>query len=354
MKLAPKKVYFVLTERNPKEIADESRASWYPPVSTVPCQSYAFDDNGSLVEIRYAVGESSINPDKQSNRVTENSLKDIIISDGSISVKETEKALLEYLRSSVYNEANNYPSSGFKTKFKEVSQSEEADKLISSAKRAAEAEKVFFELSENQHRMKGVLRKLGVTGKEYPVKMMKGLTYVKKNPDEFIKLMANSQEVALAERIESIYVAEQTNIITYQLGKWSWEGAGEIIPVVKGENPHSYLAEWTFESKEGQGVWKRLNEVMNANSGKDTKTVSELPISKTHEVILEGLTAADLLDKGKKMKAIVYEGKQFKYTDLDGDVHAMGTKKDEAHDFINKTVKIKDELKRRIAATLED
>ncbi len=355
MKLAPKKVYFALTRRNPIKIADESRSGGVPPVTTIPSQSFAFEEDGSIIEIRYAVGEKSIYPDEQSNRVSDKSVKDIIFSDGFISVNSTEKSLIKYLRESVYNEANNYPNSGFKTKFKEYNQEHEADKMLSKERKKDEASQIFFELMENQHRAKGVLRKLGVTGNGFPVRMMKGLDYVKKNPSDFIELMANPQEVALAERIEYLFQAEQTNIISYQLGKWNWEGAGEIIPVVKGENPHSYLANWTFESKEGQGVWARIKEVLDKNSGEE-KVVSSKPLSATEEVMLKGLSTEDLFEKAKNKEigAITFKsGKGFTYTDLDEEVHEMGKSKILALEFIDDNSELKDELERRIADLLK-
>ena len=353
MKLAPKKVYFTLTRRNPKQIADESRAGGVPPITTLPAHSFAFEENGSIKEIRYVLGESSIEPNEQSNRVKEQSVKDIIFTDGFIGVNETERALLSYLRSSVYNEKNNYPNSGYKTKFKEIDPEEQANKFMNEAKRGAEAEELFFKLMDNQHRMKGVLRKLGITGKGHPIRMKKGLDYVKKNPDSFIKLMANPQEISLAERIEYIHLAEETNILNYQLGKWSWEGAGEIIPVAKGENPHAYFAEWTFASKEGQGVWLRVKEVLDGGSKEEPKAVSTLPLSKTHEVMMSGLSDADLLQKGKDINVVVYERMQHKYTDLEGDVHEMGKSKTLASEFLSSNAEIRDELKRRIALSME-
>lgn len=351
MRVQPKKLVYQLTKRNPTTVADESRAGGFPPLKSIPSDSFTFrtDGNGRTekVRIRYRAGESSIFPEKQSDFAGDP--VDLKFIDGILTVLDTETSLIDYLDTCAYNEDKNFAGSGVKTKFKRSDFEKDADNYLNEAKRASEAEAEYFTMAASPTKLRAVSRKLGINVNQ-PAWQMRMHSKVKAKPNEFLSLLANPQEMALAERTDSIFEADEKNIIRYALGKWSWTGEMDFLAVTKGFEPHAFLAEWTFTDSGGAGVWGRLK----ANLDKDIPTEEEIKkISETtavESIQMDSLSESDLRKKGKNHGLIVRTGTKTNYIDLDGVTHDMGNSNDAVDKFIRLNSEIKSELKKRIAA----
>lgn len=345
--LNQKRYTFQLTKRNPEKTAN-GRA--YPPQVTIPSESVMYVD-GRPVAIRYAINEDTIIKKEQSEFAKQ--APAIALVDGHLNIGEREAMMLDYMRKTVYNSANNFEGSGFKTIFREVDYEKETADQITDLKRAGEALVEFWKMQgENQDRARAVSRRLGVNTKT-PSWILGAVKFVEKNPDEFLKFIANGKEVELAERIDALDKAAEINIIDFALGTWSWVGAGDIINVPKGQDALEELAMWTFNSGAGQTVWTRINTKLNGDKKVEENIDKVVDVTKKALLAAQDMTSEELLAKGKEAGVVTRKGAYFYYTIEGEDEITLGKSNTEAISLLRKENKLRNDLVLRVADFIE-
>lgn len=344
-----KKYTFQLCKANPANTANGLK---YPPQVAVPSNSYMFKD-GKLIEIRYAVGESTIIKSEQSQHAQ--TAPAIIITDGRVTLKEREGLALEYLRSTIFNEANNYPESGFKSLFKELDFNKIAEDATNKVKLAGEATVEFWKLhAEDSRKLRAIARRLipSIDVKN-PAWILPADSYVKRNPDEFLKFIRNTRDVEFAERLDYLVEAEERNIISFGLGSWSWVGGGEITSVPRGLDKHEELTNWTYTNSRGNEVWAKIAGKLK---GVDVDKLAQKIERKVRGIATEvhDMDLDELIAEGKKAGVITREGINFAYNELDGNQILLDKSNKSINEFLEKNPKALEDLKNRISAFKED
>ena len=344
-----KKYTFQLTRRNPRKTAN---GLIFPPQVSVPSESYMIKD-GKLVAIRYAIGESTIIKKDQSEYAQ--TAPAIILSDGRVTLKEREELALEYLRSTILNEANNYPESGFRTLFKELDFEKMTEDSVNKIKLAGKATVEFWRMQEeDQRKLKAICRRLSPSiNVKTPSWLLSADSYVKRNPDEFLKILGNAQEIEFAIRLDYIIEAQERNIISFGLGSWSWVGGGEITSVAKGLNEHEELTTWTFTNSRGSELWAKISgKLVNTDVDRLAKKIERKVRGVAAEV--NEMDLDELVAEGKKIGVITREGINFVYNEVDGNTITLEKSNRSINEFLEKNPKALEDLKNRISLHREE
>jgi hypothetical protein len=248
-----KPIVFKLTHKN-ENPATEGR--FYPGVQRVPSEDVIFDPETKKSKvIRYSINEDSIFKSEQPAHVE---LTDIMFTNGSLRVYETQSNLLEYLRLCNWNKTNKNRVKGKTHIFYEYNPEEVAAKLIEEEELEIDARAKAKNMDFEDLAQLALALNMNVdrSAKEIRWDMQQ---FAKQSPREFMEALDNP---TLKRRVEVLEAIELGILKKEQRAMFLKEPLGDVSLVVipVGEDPLDYFVEWTLSEKEGEEAFKKVTK----------------------------------------------------------------------------------------------
>lgn len=251
-----KPTVFVLTRR---KIRPALAGRHYPGYFRMPSVEEILDEKTNKVRtIRYALGESSIFKDEQSEKVT---LGDIIFVNGTLTLDRMNPNLLAYMSLSNHNEGNEARNPSKTVFFRKLDPAGSAkidvDIIIEETKAVSLA------LGMEFSKLVGYAKIVGIdTNREVSEIRHDMVLFAKKNP----KLFMNGVDDPKVARQTVIGKAREMGIVKFEGRSVKWNTGTSTAPILTvpvGMKVAEYFAEWTIREKEGGEVFDEIERLVN-------------------------------------------------------------------------------------------
>jgi hypothetical protein len=338
----PTNITFRLAKANPKAVANAGRI--YPVTLSIPSEDVIYNAEGRQVRIRYAIGEESIYVSEQSEFAKPAERTKFV--DGFKTVPTKNKAQIEFLRATNFNAAITEKVEGRGTIFKEMNYEKEAEAQFDKEMSKGQAEAEFWELNKDSDKIRAIARRLGVNIKVSSWRnSMLGL--VRKSPEKFQEIVSDPQAIEFAVRLDHVHQAHSAQVITFAVGRWSWSGADAIVAVPKGANKYDYLANWTYEDKEGELTFKEMYAKTQGIVGPAAMENAQIKAESAANAVSHS-SFEDILKKARAVDIIDWKNSRFHYVKEDFTEVVIGKSKVEAIERLKEDPEMLTDVKRRL------